>query len=108
MENTKTIRELELRKVQRPKGSSNQVAYSSLAPPSCTSESDFDSNHDLTIVVLHKENQCKTPGVPEPKKSGNVAMISSFAMGFLTTCACVICVTTRGSSTAQDSLETGS
>ena len=85
-------------------GSSNQVTYSSLAPPSCTSESDFDSNHDLTIVVLHKEISVRLQ-VYLSKKNGNVAMVGCFAMGFLTTCACVICVTARRSTTAEDSRE---
>ena len=63
-------------------GSSNQVAYSSLAPPSCTSESDFDSNHDLTIVVLHKEISVRLQVYLSPKKTWECGSDQSLCHGF--------------------------
>ena len=41
--------------------------------------------------ALHR-NQCKTPGVLEQKRTGNVAMICRLALDFLTICAWVKCV----------------
>ena len=77
-------------------GSSNQVAYSSLAPSSCTSESDFDSNHDLTIVVLHKEISVRLQVYLSKKEFGSVANDQSLCHGLPDNlCLCYLCHSPR-------------
>ena len=44
--------------------------YSSSAPWSWTSESDFDSDHELTIVVLHKEISVRLQGYLSKERTG--------------------------------------
>ena len=55
--------------------------YSSSAPWSWTSESDFDSDHDLTIVLAHNEVSLELWRNLNERELGDVAMTSRSALG---------------------------
>ena len=58
--------------------------YSSSAPWSWTSESGFDSDHDLTLVWTQSEVNLGVQRYLSEKEMGEVAMTSRFAPDFLT------------------------
>ena len=61
-------------------GRMSTSTFSSLGPWSWTSESDFESDHDLTLVSTQSEVSLGLQRYVSEKEMGEVAMTSRFAL----------------------------